>query len=478
MTTVEKMNGLLDKVKACPDADIHLYWSPMIELFIPSSKAERNECAPAFYQWAEENAGPQSPKFYYAQYLMGSYYVLGEDYEEALPLLAKARKSFDDIGDDDGVEICSLTLGVIYRSLGNFDLALKTLMQPFAYFKQTGRYPMLMAGSCNSLANVNLELHNYQEAFSIFQTGYYTCLRKGVVYFEIYALHGMGKAKMLQDKTEDAKEYFNKALEVAEKNKSRLHIGNAMTELAIFNFRTGNLAEAEELNKRALAIREKENFTGAAVTSSINLGEIYIRQSRWDEALEVLNKGLAQAEQIKVKPKMYKVHLLLSKVYKGKGNIEKSLHHFEIFHELREKVQEEDSARKLTDAKLIFETEQTKKENIIIKKQKQEIENKNHQLQETIDELTLTRVSRKARAITFVIAIALFIIEDFILHFALDMVSNDNYFISLTVKIVIIFSLSPINRAIEHRLLKKVIKKKKQKKEVLSAEMGFKSAVA
>src|SRR5436189_264178 len=83
-------------------------------------------------------------------------------------------------------------------------------------------------------------------------------------------------------------------------------------------------------------------------------------------------------------------------------------------------------------------------------------------LQDTIDELTLARVSKKARIITFVIAIALFIVEDTILHFALHLVPDDNYLISLIVKIGIIFSLKPINGAVEHYLLKKVVRNKKQ----------------
>src|SRR6185369_13726670 len=143
----------------------------------------------------------------------------------------------------------------------------------------------------------------------------------------------------------------------------------------------------------------------------------------------------------------YQVHLLLSKVYKAKNDLEKSLYHYEIFHEVREQVQEEDNVRKLADAKLIFEAEQTKKENIIIKKQKQEIEQKNIELQETIDELTITRISRKAKALTLFIAIVLFIFEDSILEFALHILSSENYYISLAVKIGIVFSLNPIDKA-------------------------------
>jgi tetratricopeptide (TPR) repeat protein len=335
-------------------------------------------------------------------------------------------------------------------------------LKPFEYFKRTGHHPILFEGSCNSLANVNFELHNYEEAFSIFNTGYQASLKTGNYYFRIYALDGMGKIKMLENKLEEAKEYYQQALEEAERSKSSLHISNALTELAVFSYKTNDLVEAEQLNKQALAIREQENLTGAAVTNSVNLGEIYIKQSRWNEALEVLGKALEMAEQTKVKPKMYQVRLLLSKVYKGMGNMEQSLYHYEIFHELREKVQEEDSARKLTDAKLIFEAEQTRKENIIIKKQKQEIENKNHQLQETIDELTITKISRKARGITLLVGIVLIVAEEPIFHYVLTFIGEENLLLSILAKVVVILSLKPIDKAIESYLLRGVVLKRRK----------------
>jgi hypothetical protein len=124
-------------------------------------------------------------------------------------------------------------------------------------------------------------------------------------------------------------------------------------------------------------------------------------------------------------------------------------------------VEAEDNARKVKNVQMIFAAEQTRKENAVIKKQKEEIERKNKELQETIDELTRTRVSRTARAITFTIAIILFILEDSILHFALNMVPENSYWLSMLVKIVIIFSLGPINKAIEKYLLHRIIKEKK-----------------
>jgi hypothetical protein len=135
----------------------------------------------------------------------------------------------------------------------------------------------------------------------------------------------------------------------------------------------------------------------------------------------------------------------------------------EYFHELRENVQEEDNARKMADAKLIFEAEQTKKENVVIKKQKQVIESKNHQLQQTIDELTITKISRKARGITLFVGIALIVVEDPVFGLVLRHVGEGHFLLSITAKIVVIFSLRPINIAIEGYLLRQFVLKQRQR---------------
>jgi tetratricopeptide (TPR) repeat protein len=272
----------------------------------------------------------------------------------------------------------------------------------------------------------------------------------------------LGKIYLAQKKFPEARECLEKALTVAEKFNNATSHCNSLSEMGNYFFAAENFIEAEQFHKRALALREQNNFTGGAITSCIRLGEIYIKHSKPDEATEILNNGLLRSEQLKVKPKMYRIHLLLSEIYQSKNDLEKSLFHYKQFHELREQVEVEDSARKLKNAQMVFEAEQTKKENIIIKKQKEEIERKNIELQETIDELTRARIGKKARAFTLIVAIVLFVAEDPILHYAL-LVTGDSYFLSTAVKIVIIFSLSPINKAIETYLLRKVIKKENKK---------------
>jgi len=467
MTNLEQVKELLIGIKTCPVTDIGKYYSRVITFFKYLPKAEKNECAQNFYRWAEENKNEEPLKFAYAENLLGMYHFTVEEFELALPLLAASRKCFEEYNDKEGIAASAILIGATYRTFGNFDLSLKLSWEAYWLLKESGNYPSGLAACSNNIASINLELGNYDEALSMFSVGCDECKKADDFYFMIYSLQGLGKVSMKQNKLAEAKEYFEKALELARQNKSQLGVANSLTELANLYCHENKYAEAERLNREALAIREENHFTAGAITSCINLGEIYIAQSRWEEALKVLNEGLAMAEQLKIKPKMYQIHLFLSRIYETLGDKDKSLHHYKIFHELREKVQEEDSARKLADAKLIFEAEQTKKENIIIKRQKEEIQKKNFELQETIDELTLAKVSRKAKALTLGLAIVLFLFEDPILAKALELLNSHNYFLEVSIKMIIIFSLSPINKAIENYLLKKVIKKKKQDREAL-----------
>lgn len=468
MTYLEQVRQSINELKSCPAEEISNHFPPIITFFKYLSNEEKHECAHAFHHWAEENSSCEKVKLPYAQFLLGMYHFTVEEFEPALRLIAEARKQFDDLNDHDGKAHCALLTAATYRTFGNIDLALKLSFEAYAHLKQMGNNPSALAACANNMAGIEFELHHFDEARSMFLLAYEEGKKVDDWYFMIYSLQGLGKLSMQQNNVEEAKDFFEKALQLAEKNHSQLGISNSLTELANLYFKENNLAESENLNRQALGIRERNHLTTGAITSCMKLGEIYIKESRWEEALDIINKGLVMAEQIKVKPKIYQAHLLLSKIYKNKNDLGKSLYHYEIFHEVREQVQEEDNARKLADAKMIIEAEQTKKENIIIKKQKLEIEKKNIELQETIDELTLAKVSRKAKALTLGVAIIMFIFEDPIIGFSLRLLSSDNYWLSLFLKMAIIFSLSPINRAIESYLLKKVIRKKKEHHEVLA----------
>ncbi len=462
MAVSNNFNQLFQSLISAPPADVGRLSTLIMESFVEIDREQRKERAEAISAWAEQNAPPNSIVYCYAKLILAFSYFYAEQYDKALPMLIELQRLFNELNDPDGAAVGLNFQGSIYRTFGNVDLALKACWAAHEQLSKSCKYPFFFLACNINIGGIYLDRKHYDEAVPHFLCALELAEKLQKDYWTIYALHGLGKVYLAQQKYQDARECFEKAMTVAENYNHPLSISNSLTELGNYFFITGSYAEAEDFHKRSLILREKNQLTGGAITNCIRLGEIYIKQFKPKEAIAILEKGLKMATQMQVKPKMYQIQLLLSEIYQSKNDQVKSLFHYKLFHELREQVEMEDNERKIKNAHLVFEAEQTLKENIIIKKQKAEIEKKNIELQETIDELTRARIGKKARAITLVIAIILFVLEDTILHFALEIVSTDNYFISLIVKMVIIFSLSPINKAVESYLLKRLIKKRKR----------------
>lgn len=195
----------------------------------------------------------------------------------------------------------------------------------------------------------------------------------------------------------------------------------------------------------------------------IKLAEISVKSGRHDEAMELLHKALRIAEELRLKQKMFQINLMLSEIYQVIEDWMNCFFQFKAYHCIRDEVQHDDNEKKIKNLHLAFEAEQTLKENAIIKAQKEVIEHKNIQLQETLDELTITRVSRKAKVLTFILGITLIVAQDPIFVLVLNRIGENNYLFSIIAKATIILSLKPIDIAIEKHLLKKIILKRKKK---------------
>ncbi len=473
MSHYENINRIFDALITDPSSFDQASFSPFMDLFPLLTREEQKEFAQTFYGWAEEKGHSYPLSFCYARCVLALHYFYSEQYDALLPLVTETKQLFAAQNDQNGVAVCLTLLGNTYRTLGNVDLALKALWESYRHLKKTASHKHFLMACCHQIGSIYSEMRHYEQSVPLFKSTLEMAEMAQNYFWEIYAMLGLAKVYLQQEKYADAKAFLEKAGIAAEKNKNPVLISNVLTELADYYFAMGDYSVSEQLHLNALALREQHHLTGGAVTNCIHIGEMYIRQSKPEAAIDVLQKGLKMAEQINVKPKLYQIHFLLSEIYKGKKVLNKCLLHYKLFHEIREQVEWEDSAKKLKNAQLIFEAEQTQKENIIIKQQKAEIEKKNFELQETIDELTRTKIGKKAKAFTIMIAIVMFIFEDSILHFALSIISTDNYYFTLLVKMVIIFSLSPINKAIEKHLLKRVMPHKTRPFQVHSSESGL-----
>ncbi len=86
---------------------------------------------------------------------------------------------------------------------------------------------------------------------------------------------------------------------------------------------------------------------------------------------------------------------------------------------------------------------------------------KNDELQSTIEELVRVKISRKASTIVFIMAIAIFLIVEVFIEPIIE--SHTDFYYGLIFKLVLVLSIKPIEMTIEHKLINKA-----KRKEILS----------
>lgn len=416
-----------------------------------------------FFEQVFEYVGQHSPRnskaYALAIFTMGNLAFHEEKHELSLQLTAEAEKLFTDLNDADGLAICSVGQGGVYRALGDFNLALKYLMEAYNQLSKSHKYITLELASSYALAGIYVETKNFDKAIQHYKRTLEITKDNNKPFYQL-ALGGLGVIYAQKGEWDKAMEYYLQALAVCEELNSPVFKSRALTDIGNVYLATQDYNNAIAFHSHALQIREAAHAPGGAVTNLIQLSAIYIKKGDYKQAERCLEQALGKAEAIKVKPKIMEVQRRLSELYELQGDITKSLEHHKIYHAISEEVNKEDGINKVKRAEMIFETEQTKKENAIIRAQKQQIEQKNIELQNTINELTITKISRKAKALTLVIAVVLLLAEEPIIGLVQTHVGAINEYLAIGAKILIVLMLKPIDSAIEHFMLKKTVLRK------------------
>ena len=416
--------------------------------------------------WAVTHANDH-PEFLAKIYLsLGAIEFLSDSFDAANKHLEQANEIFAELNDEDGIAASNSIIGFIHRSTGEIDHALKFGLPAIEQLAKSGKYRMFTIIGSYWVGGVYAETGHLDEALRLFKQGLNVDFPAGIKAMDARLTNGIAGVYMKQHNYTLALENYQNALKLCDNsNTERTFKARGLTDLGEYYNKMNDYDQAIHYNLEALKLRQEMNVLNGSITNLMNLGAIYQKQGKFTEAINVLNRGLRLAEEIKVKVKMYQIHHSLSDIYLGMGNLLESLGHYRAFYEIKEDVNHEDLERKVKNQVQLFQAQQTQKENAIIKAQKIEIESKNIELQEIIEELTLAKISKKARALTLGIGIILFVFQDIIIEHILEIFASDNFWLSISIKVAIIFSLNPINKAIEHYMVKKVIKRKKKEVE-------------
>lgn len=367
---VRKMNLMIQLIGFYFDCDLHK------GLFI----------ADEAYQFAEQIGNETGMAR--AVLGMGNCNVKLGNHAVALEQLRAAYTSLEKLGEKKFASTALLNLGVIYNTLGDYERGLESMTQCLTMAREGGNVHVQaiclrnLASRYYQNGNITTAMELCRESLKLAEENedliakLYSLSMIGILY--LHGLHDPDSAKgileeaLLLARRGDAPRQA--ATEICD-NLGEIDLGMGKYDSARAYFMEGRAASKMVGNKRG------------QIYPLISLSRTARAENKGVEALEIIHEAWQLAEELEAQDITYAVQEEYSYCYKLVGNYAKALEHYEKFHQLKEKLFNEESQRKVHNLSILHDVERTKSEKELAEKEREIVRLKNVELSSALEEV-------------------------------------------------------------------------------------------
>ena len=281
-----------------------------------------------------------------------------DNYEKALEGYQKALKIAEELDNKPVVANCFNCMGIIYSYRGNYPLALECF-QKYLKVKADPNDTLSNFTGFGNIGNIYLLLSDYPKAFDYFGRALKIAeeLKDQRKMAASYANIGCVYKKMNDLKS---LEYFRKALVMSEE------VGDEMITLSVLIYLGDVYVQQNEFNQalesyqKALKISEETGRKRPACEISNKIGTIYLKQKKYTIALSSTLKGLALANELKLMDSKNDIHKQLSEIYAATNDYKKAYIHYKLYTEINDSVYNEKNVKKTAELEYTYKFEKEK----------------------------------------------------------------------------------------------------------------------
>ncbi len=248
-----------------------------------------------------------------------------------------------------------------YRSFGDYgtavEYAMKALKAAQAAGDRTHEFGML-----NILSVIYAESNDLTSALEIGKKVLQSCHELGHVRGESIALNNLALTYLELGDGTKALEACHESLRLAREYEIDKVIVTALSTLGEVYLGIKDFPNAEDYLLQALALSRQHHAGSDEFQCLLNLGKVYQFQVIDEAALSAFQGALSISHTSNDRRGESQCHQLLSEVYEKRGEYEAALRHFKQFHELKETVFNENTAKRLAGLRVIHQVETAKRD--------------------------------------------------------------------------------------------------------------------
>jgi serine phosphatase RsbU (regulator of sigma subunit) len=250
-----------------------------------------------------KNNTSNSSNIFFKKSLSGCLNNIGYAYEhqgkieKALDYYHQALKIKEELGLKPGIAICLNNIGIIYVNQGDLELALEYYNKSMAIDKEIGN----KSGVSSSLSNIGHIHKSKGDTNKAFEC-YYTALEIAKELNDISNManlyNNIGTLYKANEAYTEALKYFYKSLELYKKLEYKRGITTSLINIAVVEFRTGNIKNAEKNGLKSLAVAREMNSPNDIKWATDLLYKVYQKQGKGLDALAMYKLNIQMRDSI------------------------------------------------------------------------------------------------------------------------------------------------------------------------------------
>ncbi len=295
------------------------------------------------------------------------YRLLG-DYDEAIEALTipleKSRASEDYLTQSNVLNFMSS----IYRNKGNYTIAYMKAIESIKLLEALPNQEILIADAYKSIGEIEFHRDNFEAAVLYYKKALTTYKEKEDWQFYGMTLNRIANSLVSNLNYEEAMDYTLQAAKMAKEKKFDSIYNMSQYYLGAIRLKTGDYEKAEEILSKCLTISRSSKNINRIHTTLLLLGDCATELNEFDKAEKIYNEGLLIADTIKAPRETQEFIYQRAQLYAKKGQYKKAFQDQRVFGEIKDSLEEVNSAQIIEELRIVYETE--KKEQKISLQQK------------------------------------------------------------------------------------------------------------
>src|ERR1035437_5674005 len=324
--------------------------------YMKTDKAKAIEC----FQNGIKIAQEQNDKLVMAKCLMNLNYIyFGEGkYEKCAEGYQKALKYFEELDEKVLAAKCLNNLGAIYAVQGNYPVALECFHKKLKVNEELSDTSAVVA-SLTSIGNIFVSQNDYSKAIDYYQRA----LKKAEEIDDkqqISACYAsIGNINLKTNKLE-ALEYLQKALAISEKGSDASLTTGIIFNIGVFYLDHADFEKAMVNFSKALEQAEKAGMKLTVCNTLTKIGTVYLRKKNYAKALSYTLKSLPIANEMKVRLNQKDIHHQLSEIYAATNDYKNAYNHHILYTEINDSIYNEKNVKKIAELEYTYKFEKEK----------------------------------------------------------------------------------------------------------------------